>query len=919
MGFIIAAAVAAAIIAFCFLCYKKAPPTQAIVVTGFGLSRPKVVCGRGVFVLPIVQRADRLNMRLLKIDVKTPETGVKTKEGVSLWLDSVVTVQVYSENSTVSDEEVRNAGYDDIRKYINSRQQAAISNFLGMDEAHINEKINDVLQGNLREIVSEMTVDQILTNRKQMAVSVVENARPDLAKMGLEVVTFNVQDVKDAVDAMGHNHGVIEAIGVEQEELVKKRASIAKAEAERDVSCAKAAAAMAANEKEIEAQTAIAQRNNELELAKSKLDEVFWKHCETELGFAVPAPNVDKLKISLFVTSLAHSVKVIPDAWQPFAAAKPGSVLAFMDGMMNNVNYGEAFDAMAAAVQDTLHAKAALAKLPHDLLTDCECLPCVDDLLTGWMTERLQAEDVTAALNGESIPELCQRRAKTHFGRKLAVQYAMLESAWHIVSAAHYRAPADHEHVWAQYYREDYKIDAQYRAFYTAYDKLDEPAAYDKLQGLVENIYNTEYLAKIIPAWNTDFPQEPGMGRMALQRNFFSECVAGNKERTVVIISDAMRYEVGAELAALLAEDPKSTVQLTPRLGVLPSYTRLGMAALLPHTRMEMTPEYQVLIDDMPCENLAQRQAVLQKRVPQSGCIQFDDLKAMKKDDLRAVFTGKQVVYIYHNQIDARGDKPNTEDEVFAACREAVEEIAAMIRRIAGSANTLHFIVTADHGFLYKRHALAESDKIPNTAPKTAFVNRRFIVDADPIAQPGVASLPMATVLNTKTNMLTVSYPTAANVFKVAGGGENYVHGGSSPQEMIVPVLDVRMEKGRMETTTVQLTLVSILKKITNLITALDFMQNEPISDTVRETTFRVYFVGEDNERISNENIVVADKRGETAAERMFRLRFSFKNRKYDNKKPYYLVAYDDKNSVEVLRRQVVMDIAMADDFGFGF
>lgn len=271
MAIIIAAAVAAALIVFCFLCYKKAPPTQAIVVTGLGLARPKVVCGRGVFVLPVVQRADRLNMRLLKIDVKTPETGVKTKEGVSLWLDSVVTVQVYSENSTVSEDEVRAAGYDDIKKYINSRQQSAISNFLGMDEAHINEKINDVLQGNLREIVSEMTVDQILTNRKQMAVSVVENARPDLAKMGLEVVTFNVQDVKDAVDAMGHNHGVIEAIGVEQEELVKKRASIAKAEAERDVSCAKAAAAMAANEKEIEAQTAIAKRNNELELAKSQL------------------------------------------------------------------------------------------------------------------------------------------------------------------------------------------------------------------------------------------------------------------------------------------------------------------------------------------------------------------------------------------------------------------------------------------------------------------------------------------------------------------------------------------------------------------------------------------------------------------------------------------------------------------------
>lgn len=126
-------------------------------------------------------------------------------------------------------------------------------------------------RGILREIVSDMTVDQILTNRKQMAVSVIENARPDLAKMGLEVVTFNVQDIRDAVDVQGHNHGVIEAIGIEQEELVKKQAEIARAQAARDVACAKADAEMAANAKEVEAQTAIAKRNNELQLAKAKL------------------------------------------------------------------------------------------------------------------------------------------------------------------------------------------------------------------------------------------------------------------------------------------------------------------------------------------------------------------------------------------------------------------------------------------------------------------------------------------------------------------------------------------------------------------------------------------------------------------------------------------------------------------------
>lgn len=107
--------VAALIILFGFLCYKKAPPTEAIVVTGFGLSKPKVVCGKGTFVLPVLQRADRLNMRLLKIDVKTPETGVKTKNGVSLWIDSVVTIQVYSENSTVLDEEVKASGLKDAK------------------------------------------------------------------------------------------------------------------------------------------------------------------------------------------------------------------------------------------------------------------------------------------------------------------------------------------------------------------------------------------------------------------------------------------------------------------------------------------------------------------------------------------------------------------------------------------------------------------------------------------------------------------------------------------------------------------------------------------------------------------------------------------------------------------------------------
>lgn len=134
-----------------------------------------------------------------------------------------------------------------------------------------------------------------------------------------------------------------------------------------------------------------------------------------------------------------------------------------------------------------------------------------------------------------------------------------------------------------------------------------------------------------------------------------------------------------------LQDDPKCSAQLNVQLGVLPSYTRLGMAALLPHRTLEMTDDFQVLVDGTLCDTLAGRQQVLQSYVPDSVCIQFDEIKSMKVADLRDVLTKRQVIYVYHNQIDARGDKPNTEDEVFNACQEAVQEIMDLIRRINGS------------------------------------------------------------------------------------------------------------------------------------------------------------------------------------------------------------------------------------------
>ena len=297
------------------------------------------------------------------------------------------------------------------------------------------------------------------------------------------------------------------------------------------------------------------------------------------------------------------------------------------------------------------------------------------------------------------------------------------------------------------------------------------------------------------------------------------------------------------------------------------------------------------------------------------------------------MLTKRQIIYVYHNQIDARVDKANTEDEVFNACEEAVQEIVDLIHRISVSGNTYHFIVTADHGFIYKRDKLTESDKvncsegaregglgrkISGKSADKAFVNRRFIVSKAALEDDGIDHMSMGRVLGNEDSKV-VSYPVSSNVFKVAGGGANYVHGGSSPQEMLVPVLEFKMERGHMETKNAEIALVSIVHKITNLITSMDFIQSDAVSDTVKAAKYRIFFLSEDNEKISNENSYVADSREENAQKRIFRMRFTFKNKKYDKDKQYYLVVYDEESGLEQWRQPVIMDIAFADDFGFGF
>lgn len=652
------------------------------------------------------------------------------------------------------------------------------------------------------------------------------------------------------------------------------------------------------------------------EFEKYDLIKPFWKMCEETFGYTDVSPSPTKFIYTIFVTYTSKVIhSELPQAWKNYCSYKSGNIIAFLDSLMNSIIFKDSFDGLSDLVYSNLNGDAIFEKLNVSNIVELEIFRKSDIFMLKWLIERLENEDTDAKLNEYSIPELCRMRRKMHYGKLYYSHYYILENAYHVIMAARFEPKKSVSDIWKSYISNDHVIDQKYRYFYYHYDEVTNNTLYENLRDLVENIYTNRYLDMLSVAWNRDFSECKGDTGLIKQQEFYNKFVRNAKERVVVIISDALRFEVGQSLLKRLMSDEKCNATMNVMQSVLPSYTRFGMSALLPHKELSMSEDYRVLVDGRVCDDLKAREHVLQSFAPNSRTVQFDDIKAMKISDLKEIFTGQEVVYVYHNQVDARGDKLNTENEVFTACEEAIEEIHTMIKRLT-SANNTRFIITADHGFIYKRDKLAESDKISGFDKKNAFVGRRYVIANESLNAEGISTIKLGHILGNNDERI-VSVPIGSDVFKVSGGGQNFVHGGSTLQEILIPVIDVKTNKYHTETKAVRIALVSLIHKITNLTTNLDFIQSEAVTDVNKETTYKVFFISGDNEKISNENIYVADKKEEDASKRVFRLKFTFKNKKYDKNRKYYLVAYDEKNALEVIRYEVQMDLAFADDFGF--
>ncbi len=461
-----------------------------------------------------------------------------------------------------------------------------------------------------------------------------------------------------------------------------------------------------------------------------------------------------------------------------------------------------------------------------------------------------------------------------------------------------------------------YLVDSYYRWFYSAYDCIEETEIFSQVRERIENMYSFTYLQKVTPKWNQELSDnlmaDTGLKR---QEDFYRNYLKAyeGKNRVIVIISDAFRYECAKELMERLELDEKCTPKLECMISGLPSVTSVGMASLLPHKELQVDDKLNVIVDGQNCGDLVSRDKILKTQNENNVALAFDDLIHANQERLRELLQGKNIVYIYHNQVDARGDKPASENEVFKACEESIEEIHRLIHRLTMYLSAPKFFVTADHGFLYKRDKLHEFDKVSYDREICAYSNKRFLLTTQKVNELGMKSRLMAYM-----NNLYVTTPIGTDIFKVAGGGQNYVHGGSSIQEMLIPVIELTMNTRAVAYDYVDVILTSVNRKVTNLITYFDFIQTEKVTDTMKARSLVAYFTTEDGEKISFDVPIVANSRDDAPEKRTFHEKFTLKSREYKYGDKYYLVLADANDEKNILQQyEFMIDIAFVDDFGF--
>lgn len=665
------------------------------------------------------------------------------------------------------------------------------------------------------------------------------------------------------------------------------------------------------------------------------IDEAFWRMTKQGTGYQEEESDLRRLAAHILLTAATRTLRSeYLKGLEDYVSAPHA---AFCYDLVSDWLYAEdsgALREIAEMVEDETRLHERLMKLSVEDLVNTTMFPCVNEIILVKLMRDLEKN----IIDPSAVKETVEKRRTCPWYENVRNFYDGLYQAANMLEF--YKAHADGFHtvapkeIWEEYTRGYYHFDTYYRLFHKSYDAslkvyhADLSDIFADIKEVVESLYVNWFLEELGENWSNavaDYLREHGkILDVPLQTDFYRYKVAPSESRAYVIISDAMRYEVAAELAEALRRETQSKVELGSMQGIFPTATKFGMAALLPHNKLsaEVKSDRLTVLADEESTEAPMRDKILKAAKPKSVALKYKDIIGMKREERSALVKCMDVVYIYHDTIDEAG---HAESSVFGACAEAIEEIKNVVRIITGEFSGTNILITADHGFLYTYNPLREDSKVDKstTSDQDVEIARRYA-----IMRKGATPEYLLPVkfLGGETEYEAFA-PRGSIRIKMKGGGLNFVHGGISLQEMVVPLIEYhflrndskeyKKNKAKYDTKPVTVSLLSASRKISNMIFSLNFYQKEAVAANFRAETYQLYFTDSTGKQVSDAPRIIADKTDETAENRTFRVSFNLKSRKYDNTETYYLVI-EGEDGLVISREEFQIDIAFAvDEFDF--
>ena len=426
------------------------------------------------------------------------------------------------------------------------------------------------------------------------------------------------------------------------------------------------------------------------------------------------------------------------------------------------------------------------------------------------------------------------------------------------------------------YSEELYFIDSLYRKAIKAYKLIDyselpSTISLDNLHLALNNRYeehtdklNREWL-KCLNQFDFDYAKIP----VAKQFDFFKNEVEPLNQKVVVFISDALRYEVAHELLSELHGDVKNTAKIKYMMASIPSKTNIGMAQLLPVGDIIFN-NGKITNDDISTEGIENRNKILKKYNSEAVAVQYDQIIENSQDKNREIFKNS-VVYIYQDIIDSTGDTRKSERDTFDAVDNAMTKIKRFVKLLHSSYNVSKVIITADHCFLYNDKKIEDKDLEPITEANPSISHNRYFISSNKSEQKLSYSFPLSKT-TLFSDQIFVTIPYSVNRYSgISGIGHQFVHGGGSLQEIVVPIIESSRKREEV-VTKVRPSLINKgeLKVVSNVL-RLNLLQETKVSRMEKEVSISTGLYN-NNILVSNEIITTLNSTSDMPSERAVRI-----------------------------------------------